>query len=138
MKLLGIDYGRSKIGLSLSDGRLAEPYQVIRYKDYDKMIAHIGRIVEKQKIEKIVVGVSEGEMAEEINRFVQTIRLTLNPTSEKQAPLIPCEVQDETLSTHDAIEMSIASHMGRKKRKEMEDAFAASIMLQNYIDSSNK
>lgn len=130
MKYLGIDYGRSKIGLAVSDGKLAEPYQVIRYKDFDKMIAHIGRIVEKQKIEKIVVGVSEGEMAEEINRFVQTIRLTLNP--------VPCEVQDETLSTHDAIEMSIASHMGRKKRKEMEDAFAASIMLQNYIDSVKK
>jgi len=129
MKLLGIDYGRSKIGLAMSDGRLAEPYQVIRYKDFDKMIAHIGRIVEKQKIEKIVVGVSEGEMAMEINSFVQTIRLTLNP--------VPCEVQDETLSTHDAIEMSIASHMGRKKRKEMEDAFAAAIMLQNYIDSTN-
>jgi putative Holliday junction resolvase len=129
MKLLGIDYGRSKIGLAMSDGRLAEPYQVIRYKDFDKMIAHIGRIVEKQKIEKIVVGVSEGEMAVEINSFVQTIRLTLNP--------VPCEVQDETLSTHDAIEMSIASHMGRKKRKEMEDAFAAAIMLQNYIDSTN-
>ena len=42
---------------------------------------------------------------------------------------------DETLSSHDAIEMSVASGMGRKKRKEMEDAFAASIMLQNYIDS---
>lgn len=127
MKYLGIDYGRSKIGLAMSDGKLAEPYQVIRYKDYDKMIAHIQRIVEKQKIENVIVGLSENEMGEEISRFVETIRLTLNP--------VPCDVSDETLSTHDAIEMSIASHMGRKKRKEMEDAFAASIMLQSYLDN---
>lgn len=122
MKYLGIDYGRSKIGLAMSDGKLAEPYQVIRYKDYDKMIAHINRIIEKQKIEKIVVGVSEGEMGEESKKF---------------AEIFKAETHDETLSSHDAIEMSIASHMGRKKRKEMEDAFAASIMLQNYIDSTN-
>ena len=129
MKLLGIDYGRSKIGLAMSDGHLAEPYQVIRYKDKEKMLFHIKRIVEKQKIEKIIVGMSENEMGEEIKKFVLTI--------QQSNHLAIVESFDETLSTHDAIEMSIASHMGRKKRKEMEDAFAASIMLQNYIDSSN-
>lgn len=119
-KLLGIDYGRSKIGLAMSDGKLSEPYQVIRYKDRDKMIAHINRIIEKQKIEKVVVGISEGEMAEESKEF---------------AKIFKAETSDETLSTHDAQQMSIASGMGRKKRREMEDAFSASIMLQNYIDS---
>lgn len=123
MKYLGIDYGRRKVGLSLSDGKLAEPYQVIRYKDFDKMLAHIQRIIEKQKVEKVIVGVSEGEMAEESKKF---------------SKIFNAEIFDETLSSHDAIEMSIASHMGRKKRKEMEDAFAASIMLQNYIDSLSK
>lgn len=127
MKYLGIDYGRKKIGLAMSEGKLSEPYQVIRYADYEKMIFHIKRIVEKQKVENVVVGMSENEMGEEIKKFVETIRYTLNP--------IPCAVQDETLSSHDAIEMSVASGMGRKKRKEMEDAFAASIMLQNYLDS---
>lgn len=122
MKLLGIDYGRKKIGLAVSDGKLAEPYQVIRYKDYDKMIAHIKRIIEKQKIEKIIVGISEGEMGEESKKFAEVFK---------------AETFDETLSSHDAQQMSIASHMGRKRRKEMEDAFAASITLQNYIDSTN-
>lgn len=119
MKYLGIDYGRRKIGLAISDGKLAEPYQVIRYKDTEKMIAHIQRIIEKQKIEKIIVGISEGEMEEESKKF---------------AKIFNAETFDETLSTHDAQQMSIQSHMGRKKRKEMEDAFAASIMLQSYID----
>ncbi|KKR57298.1 MAG: hypothetical protein UT96_C0022G0009 [Candidatus Woesebacteria bacterium GW2011_GWC2_40_30] len=31
MKILGIDYGRSKIGVAIADGPLAEPMQVIRY-----------------------------------------------------------------------------------------------------------
>lgn len=127
MKYLGIDYGRKKIGLAVSDGKLAEPFQVIRYADYEKMIFHIKRIVEKQKIEIVVVGMSENEMGVEIKKFVENMKTLLSP--------IPCVLSDETLSSHDAIEMSIQSGMGRKKRKEMEDAFAASIMLQNYIDS---
>lgn len=126
MKLLGIDYGRKKIGLAISYGKLSEPYQVIRYKDYDKMIAHIQRIIERQKIEKIIIGMSENEMGEEIKKFASILG--------SNTP-VPIDFSDETLSSHDAIEMSVASGMGRKKRKEMEDAFAASIMLQNYIDS---
>mgnify|MGYP001611644134 FL=1 len=120
MKLLGIDYGRRKIGLAMSDGKLSEPYQVIRYKDYDKMIAHVERVIEKQKIEKVVVGISEGEMGKESKEFAKKFN---------------ADTFDETLSSQDAITMSIQSGMSRKKRKEMEDAFAASIMLQNYLDS---
>lgn len=120
MKYLGIDYGRRKIGLAMSDGKLSEPCQVIRYRDYDKMIAHIKRIIEKQKIEKIVVGISEGEMGEESKKF---------------AEIFNAETFDETLTSQDAITMSVQSGMGRKKRREMEDAFAASIMLQSYLDN---
>jgi putative Holliday junction resolvase len=119
MKILGLDYGRRKIGVAISQGTLAEPLQVIRYKDKVKMIDHIKRIIEKQKVEKVVVGISEGEMGEESKEFARYFN---------------ADTYDETLSSHDAIEMSIQSGMGRKKRKEMEDAFAASIMLQNYID----
>ncbi|MFZ3301161.1 MAG: Holliday junction resolvase RuvX [Microgenomates group bacterium] len=129
MKLLGIDYGRKKIGVAISFGKLSEPLQVIRYKDYSKMIDHIKRIVERQKIEKVIVGISEGEMADESKKFASQLADSNSPFT--------VEFFDETLSSHDAIEMSIASGMGRKRRKEMEDAFAASIMLQNYIDSTN-
>lgn len=121
MKYLGIDYGRRKIGVAISQGNLAEPLQVIRYKDFEKMIAHIKRIIEKQKIEKVVVGVSEGEMGEESKEFAKNFN---------------ADTFDETLSSHDAITLSIQSGMGRKKRKEMEDAFAATIMLQSYIDNA--
>ena len=126
MNILGIDYGRSKIGLAISYGKagshgyLSEPYQVIRYKDYDKMIAHVQRVIDRLKIEKVVVGISEGEMAIESKEF---------------AKKFSADTFDETLSSKDAISLSIQSGMSRKKRKEMEDAFAASIMLQNYLDS---
>ena len=42
---------------------------------------------------------------------------------------------DETLSTKDAIKLSIEAGIKQKKRKKMEDAYSATIMLQEYIDS---
>lgn len=126
MKILGIDYGRSKVGLALADGPLAEPLKVIRYKYGDLLIDEIKKIIEKEEIEKVVVGVSEGEMGEESKNFALAI---------SHLPLaISVETFDETLTSHDAQTLSIEAGIGRKKRKEMEDAYAAAIMLQNYLN----
>ena len=129
MKYLGIDYGRRKIGLAVSNGRLSEPMKVIRYKDIKLLVQQIKNICEQEKIEKVIVGMSENEMGDEIKKFASILG------SHTPAPIV---FSDETLTSHDAIEMSVASGMGRKKRKEMEDAFAASIMLQNYLESLPK
>jgi len=120
MKYLGIDYGRRKIGLAVSDGKLAEPLKVIRYKDLIVSIEQIKNVIKREKIEKVVVGMSEGDMAEESKRF---------------AKMLNAEMYDETLTSIDAITLSIQGGVKRKKRREMEDAYAATIMLQNYLDS---
>ena len=121
MKFLGIDYGRKKIGLALSDGKLAEPYKVIRYENKESLNVAIKNIIEKEKIDKVIVGISENEMGNESKEFAKEIN---------------AETYDETLTSIDAITLSIQGGVKRKKRKEMEDAYAATIMLQNYIDQS--
>lgn len=126
MKYLGVDYGRKKIGLAISDGKLAEPYKVIRYIDIKTLSKQLKQIIRQENIEKVVIGISEGKMAKESKKFGQAVKLCDNE--------VVIDFFDETLSTYDAQQMSIQSHMGRKKRKEMEDAFSASIMLQSYID----
>lgn len=120
MNYLGIDYGRKKVGLAVSNSKLAEPVKVIRYKDIKSLVQQIKQIVETEKIEKVIVGISENEMGEESKQF---------------ANLLEAETFDETLTSHDAIRLSIQGGIKRKKRKEMEDAYAATIMLQNYLDS---
>ena len=114
MRILGIDYGRSKIGLAIAEGSLAEPWKVVKPSEVKK-------ILDSENFEKIVVGVSESEMGKESKEF---------------ADKIGAETFDETLSTQDAQRLSIESGMNRKKRKNMEDAFAASVMLQSYLDTN--
>jgi len=129
MKILGIDYGRKKIGLAVSEGVLAEPWKVLRVNNLNDSIQKIEKEIEIEKPDRVVVGVSEGQMAEETRKFLSAIRYTLSP--------IPVETFDETLSTHSARELSREAGVSRKKRKSLEDAFAASVMLQNYLDNNN-
>ena len=127
MRLLGIDYGRKKMGLAISEGILAKPLCVMRYSDAKTLNEKIRRIIKRFEIEKVVVGVSEGEMGEESKNFSQSLGRKLQ---------IPVETFDETLSTHDAQRASIEAGIKRKKRKDMEDAYAATLTLQEYLDSN--
>lgn len=127
MKILGIDYGRSKVGLALAEGKFAEPWKVIRVNSFEDAVGKIEKDVEIEKPDKVIVGISEGEMGIETGEFRKRLEKELS---------IPVETQDETLSSHDAQIMSREAGINRKKRHEMEDAYAAAIMLQNYLDSS--
>ncbi|MCX6705918.1 MAG: Holliday junction resolvase RuvX [Candidatus Woesebacteria bacterium] len=120
MKIVGIDYGRKKIGLAINEGILAEPWKVIKVNDFEEAVGKVLQILKELKADGAVVGVSEGEMGEESKKFAERIN---------------AKTFDETLSTHTAQELSREAKVGRKKRKDLEDAFAASVMLQLYLDT---
>ncbi len=128
MKILGIDYGKKKIGLALAEGPLAEPWKVIRFDDLSEAVRKIKTEIETEKPDRIIVGISEGAMAEETRKFLSAIC--------NQLPAIKFETFDETLTTQEAQKLAIEAGISRKKRKEMEDAYAASLMLQLYLDSN--
>jgi putative Holliday junction resolvase len=127
MKLLGIDYGRKKVGLAFADGSLAEPLQVIREKSEEGVIRRVEQVVQVEQVEKIILGISEGKMGEESREFGRKLEKKLK---------IPVIFQDETLTTHDAQKLSIEAGMKRKKRKTLEDAFSAALILQAYLDKN--
>src|SRR5512138_152678 len=101
MRILGIDYGRSKVGLAFAEGPLAQPMGVIRYSDIGELVVKIKNIIEDEDIEKIIVGVSEGEMAKESKEFAKSIG---------------AQTFDETLSTWQAQKLSMEAGIRRKKR----------------------
>lgn len=126
MLILGIDYGRKKIGLATADGLLAEPLKTLRYQDIKILSGVLREITEKLKVKKIVVGISEGKMAKETKAFGERIEAKLG---------IPVVYQDETLTTQEAHELAIKAGIKRKKRRELEDAYSATLILQAYLDS---
>lgn len=127
MKILGIDYGRSKIGIAISVNGFSEPFKVLHTKSFEDAVKKVGKEIDELKASKVVVGISEGEMEEETNTFLDALK--------KQQSAIEFDTSDETLTSQDAQRMSREAGVHQKKRHEMEDAYAASIMLQNYLDS---
>ena len=125
MKILGIDYGKSKIGLAISENDLAEPYLVLKNSN---TLAGILGIIKDNYIEKIVIGLTGGVIDEEIRKFGDEIKTKTN---------LPVVYADETLSTQDAQRVLIESGKSRKRRREIEDAVAAAIMLQCFIEGGS-
>lgn len=119
MKYLGIDFGKKKIGLALAEAGLAEPYQII---ENGKWELEIKKICEEEKIEKIIIGISEGHSEMIAKDFGEKLKVITS---------LPVEYFDETLTTHDAL---VKMKEAKSKRQD-EDAISAAIILQNYLDS---
>ncbi|MBN1169360.1 Holliday junction resolvase RuvX [Candidatus Woesebacteria bacterium] len=127
MKYLGIDYGKRKIGLAIStEEKLATPYSVLKVSSEGKAIEKIRRILDEENLDRIVLGISEGKVAVETKDFASKLEKSLD---------IKVLFYDETLTTKDAQEMSIEAGIKRKKRRNMEDAYSATLILQGYLDS---
>ena len=135
MKYLGLDLGTRTLGISISDltHTIATTYKTIRYQenDYEFLINELKTIIEKEKIEKLVLGLPKnmnntiGESAERCINFKTQLEEKLN---------INVEMQDERLTTVEATNYMIEANMSRKKRKQKIDSLAANIILQTYLD----
>jgi len=127
VKYLGVDYGKKKIGLASGDteSKFAEPLAVVRFENEEKAIEKISQYTKVERVQKVVLGISEGKTAEDTKIFGTKLARELN---------LPVLYHDETLTTNKAQELSIQAGIKRKKRKYMEDAFAAALMLQDFLE----
>jgi len=126
MNIIALDYGKKKIGIAFASTIISEPLTVLRYNDENKVIEEIKEIVKKFNAKKVILGVSEGKSAEESREFGNKL---INSG-------ISIEYVDETLTTKEAQKYSIEAKVGRKKRRELEDAYAAAVMLQCYLEKN--
>jgi putative Holliday junction resolvase len=133
MRSLGLDIGDKRIGVALSDpqGILASPFTIINRSEETADVAAIVDIVKQKGVERIIVGLprsmdgSIGEQAEKVKAFFEGLR--------KQTK-VPAEFRDERLSTVSAKRLMREGKKG--KGRVADDAVAAAIILQAYLDES--
>jgi putative Holliday junction resolvase len=140
MRLLGIDVGRRRIGLAISDpsGTLARPLITLAVSDDDgveRVANEIARLVsEEDGLATIVVGLParlDGSPTTESARVSEFIRDLQARTA------IPVVAEDERLTSREAESRLALREKDWKKRKERLDAAAAAIILQDYLDRRN-
>jgi len=124
--ILGIDYGIRNLGFAVSDGSLAQPLKTIKILSFNGALVAAVKTARQLKANKIVIGISEGSMAEKTQLFADTIKKKLK---------IPVVLWDETLSSYQSRQYLAERKIPFTKRKQKEHLFSACIILQNYLDS---
>ena len=127
---LGLDIGDRWIGVAMSDpqGILASPFTIIRRADDSSDISAIVAIIDQNRVGMVVIGLplsmkgSIGSQAEKVQVFGREL---------SKSTKVPIEYRDERLTTVDARRII---KMNRKSPKTKDDAVAAALILQGYLD----
>lgn len=133
MIITAIDLGKARTGVAVCDKTefLASPYTVIFEKSPEKLFNKVLETVKETKAEIVVVGLpknmdgSEGESAKNARAFAERLA---------QESGLKVEMQDERGTTITAHNFLNITNTRGKKRKNVVDEVAATIILQNYLD----
>ena len=136
MVILSVDYGDTRTGIAVCDKLqiLASPVCVINEHDQSVLVNKIIELVLEHKAERIVVGLpknmddSEGERSEKCRELAACLH---------ESSGIEVVLQDERLTTVEAIEYLNRLNIRGKKRKNIIDAVSAVIILQDYLTVFN-
>jgi putative Holliday junction resolvase len=119
--------------VALSDplGMLASPLTIIDCGNGAADIEAIVSIINQNQVERVIVGLPRsmsgglGRQAEKVKAFVLSLRERIE---------IPVEFRDERLSSVSARRLIRDTRQKRGQRGRHDDAIAAAIILQAYLD----
>lgn len=132
MVVLSIDVGTVRTGVAVSDKSesFAFPKTVVTERNREKLLERLVEVIKETEAEEIVVGLpknmdgSEGFKAEECRNFAEALKNVVS---------LPVSLWDERCTTvlaHDALSRN---NIKGKKRKEVVDAVAAVMILEDFL-----
>ena len=132
MKILAVDLGDARTGLAVCDPTefLASPAGVIHETDFEVILKKVAQAAKEHRAQRIVVGYPKnmngtvGERAEKCALFAQR----LGELAE-----IPVKLWDERSTTVSAHNILNVTDTRGKKRKNVVDAVAATIILESDL-----
>ena len=135
-RVLGIDYGDSRIGLAMSDPLkiIASPFKTIRNEGNENCLQVFQSLIKEKDVDTIVVGLPMGLKGQEtaqtkkVREFVSLL-YALN---------LPIRLEDERLSSVSAEKSMIQQNIKTGHNKGLIDQRAAAIILQQFLDKQNR
>ena len=135
-RLLGLDLGSKRIGVSVCDDRrkIATPYKTIQFTNIENLSSELTNIIKENNISGIIVG-NPLNMDGSFGKSSQSIRDKAIIIEKKTA--IPVCLWDERLSTSGAYSLSSDLDIKFSQKKKKIDEKAATFILQGAIDYLN-
>ncbi len=133
MRAIGVDLGTKRIGVAVSSGTLATPYEVVQ-RSGDKARDHrrIAELVAEAEAEIVVVGLPlslDGSIGKAAQRALDEVDAMATALD------VPVETWDERLSTVTAERSLMEQNMRAQARRRVVDKVAAAVILQSWLDA---
>ena len=135
-RIIGIDYGRKREGVAVSDplGIFASALETVQTA---KIIEYLKKYAENEKVVRFVVGYpmnmdgAPSEAAKDVDVFLKQLA--------KAFPDVPVTLEDERFTSVLAHRAMIDGGMKAKDRRDKEsvDKISAAIILQSYMDKTS-
>ena len=135
MRILGIDYGESRVGIAITDALniTAQGLVTIQRNNSDKMILKkLDEIFEKYEIDTIVVGMplnmngTISERAKITEKFIHKLKCKYNN--------VKIDAIDERLTTVAAHKTMNFLNVNKNKKKNIVDTISAVYILETYLN----
>jgi putative Holliday junction resolvase len=133
MKIMAVDLGDARTGLACCDRTefLASPIGVIHETDYEEILRQVAVACTEYDAQEIIVGYPKnmngtiGERAKKCEDFSSRLSEMVS---------VPVKLWDERSTTVSATNYLNETNTRGKKRKEVIDAVAATIILESYLN----
>ncbi|MFQ5427972.1 MAG: Holliday junction resolvase RuvX [Thermodesulfobacteriota bacterium] len=134
MRVLGLDIGKKRTGVAISDeaGLVATPLRTIKSSGRRSLLRAITEIIKEYDVGEIVLGLplnlngSEGPRAREARDFAAALQ---------QATGLTVRCWDERFSTAAVTRVLLEADLSRARRREVVDKSAAAYILQGFLES---
>jgi putative Holliday junction resolvase len=146
--ILGVDYGRARIGLAIADAQtqLPRPLATLDRVNRNEDMRRLRELAREHGVRKVVVGLplrldgTRGDMAEETTRFAERLRKQLG---------LPVDMIDERLTSWEAERLldeqsgrvlhdkKTHGQKGHKSGRASVDAVAAAVILKEYLNQQH-
>ncbi|MBE9049637.1 Holliday junction resolvase RuvX [Nostocales cyanobacterium LEGE 11386] len=131
---LGLDVGRKRIGVAGCDrtGLIATGITTVERTSFARDVEQIQNIVNERQVQLLVIGLpysmdgSLGFQARQVQKFAKRLAKALQ---------LPMEYVDERLTSFQAEQMLIAENRSPSRHKGLIDRKAASLILQQWLDT---
>lgn len=127
--ILGIDFGKAKIGLAVADSETKIAFAHSTLENDKNLLIRLFEIIQAENIEKVIIGIPSYNNREDVEyeseRFGKLLEKELD---------VEVEYQNEMFTTKIAHQNLIEK--GVKHIKSQDDQEAARIILQSWLDKS--
>ena len=131
-RLIGIDYGLSKVGLSISDPLkiISIPLTVIKYKNSQELLNKLKEIAIENDVDSFVIGYPLN-MNNKKNKMTELVDIFFEELKNMKFKVF---LQDERLSSESAKKIMHEQNIKTGENKEQIDLIASTIILQSFLD----